>query len=99
MNLCVKHGMFSLNFIKNTLGDKKIRNLMGSLFNDGYEAAKGTKVLIGTTMSLVGSHVAEALCMCPVNDYFKAVMLTANLFLPNSGSVHRDLHHACLQEF
>lgn len=66
MRICVEHGMFTYNFMKEA--NSKFRGWLDDVCSSAWKACQGADVLIESPSAMAGIHIAEALEI----PYFRA---------------------------
>ncbi|ORY13303.1 UDP-glucose:sterol glycosyltransferase [Clohesyomyces aquaticus] len=66
MRICVEHGMFTFNFLKEA--NSKFRGWLDDVCSSSWKACQGADVLIESPSAMAGIHIAEALQI----PYFRA---------------------------
>ncbi|KAF2477933.1 sterol 3-beta-glucosyltransferase [Lindgomyces ingoldianus] len=66
MRICVEHGMFTFNFLKEA--NSKFRGWLDDVCSSAWKACQGADVLIESPSAMAGIHIAEALEI----PYFRA---------------------------
>ncbi|KAL1609820.1 Sterol 3-beta-glucosyltransferase [Nothophoma quercina] len=66
MRICVEHGMFTYNFMKEA--NSKFRGWLDDVCSSAWRACQGADVLIESPSAMAGIHIAEALGI----PYFRA---------------------------
>ncbi|KAF1916265.1 sterol 3-beta-glucosyltransferase [Ampelomyces quisqualis] len=66
MRICVEHGMFTYNFMKEA--NSKFRGWLDDVCSSAWRACQGADVLIESPSTMAGIHIAEALAI----PYFRA---------------------------
>ncbi|OAL01443.1 sterol 3-beta-glucosyltransferase [Phaeosphaeriaceae sp. SRC1lsM3a] len=66
MRICVEHGMFTFNFMKEA--NSKFRGWLDDVCSSAWRACQGADVLIESPSTMAGIHIAEALEI----PYFRA---------------------------